>query len=276
MSALKPAPEATRMAITDAAEELFRQRGYSKTTIVDISSRVNMSPAKIYRHFKSKLEIVGVICNRTMEEADMSTLKPTAPEATRIAITNTAEELFRRMGYSKTTMVDISSRVNMSPANIYRYFKSKQEIAGVICSQIIEKLVERCRTSINRSASAEQRLATVLLTYHHEARRVSLENRGIFDLFVDGLGHLWPEFRWLHQAMTTLVAQVIRDGVSQGEFKVEDPELVASLVLRAVIAYVDPRHIARLLNDSAILGEQEHLEADLLAIVAVLSRGIRP
>jgi AcrR family transcriptional regulator len=264
------------MAITDAAEELFRQRGYSKTTIVDISSRVNMSPAKIYRHFKSKLEIVGVICNRTMEEADMSTLKPTAPEATRIAITNTAEELFRRMGYSKTTMVDISSRVNMSPANIYRYFKSKQEIAGVICSQIIEKLVERCRTSINRSASAEQRLATVLLTYHHEARRVSLENRGIFDLFVDGLGHLWPEFRWLHQAMTTLVAQVIRDGVSQGEFKVEDPELVASLVLRAVIAYVDPRHIARLLNDSAILGEQEHLEADLLAIVAVLSRGIRP
>ncbi len=213
---------------------------------------------------------------RMKENRKMDAIRPNGPEATRRAIADAAEELFRRVGYSKTTIVDIASKVGMSPANIYRFFRSKQEIAGLICTRLTNAMVEHCRASLGGPADATERLSAMLLTYHREARRLSLENRGIFDLFADGLGHLWPEFRRLHQSMAALVGQVIREGVVQGEFKVDAPEEAASLILRAVVAYVDPRHITRLLNDSAVLGEQEHMEADFLAIVATLSRGIRP
>ena len=58
--------------------------------------------------------------------------KSTDTEATRQAIAAVAEDLFRTVGYHKTTLADIASRLGMSPANIYRFFRSKQEINGVI------------------------------------------------------------------------------------------------------------------------------------------------
>ncbi|MEA4855725.1 helix-turn-helix domain-containing protein, partial [Solidesulfovibrio sp.] len=42
--------------------------------------------------------------------------------ATKSRIIEAAENLFREVGYSKTTVADIASALGMSPANIYRYF----------------------------------------------------------------------------------------------------------------------------------------------------------
>ena len=47
------------------------------------------------------------------------------PEDTRARIMETAETLFRRLGYAKTTVADIASELGMSPANVYRFFPSK-------------------------------------------------------------------------------------------------------------------------------------------------------
>ncbi|OIN98300.1 MAG: hypothetical protein AUJ49_13555 [Desulfovibrionaceae bacterium CG1_02_65_16] len=204
----------------------------------------------------------------------MPTPKAGEPEATRKAIASAAEDLFRTIGYSKTTIADIAANVGMSPSNIYRFFRSKQKIAGAICARIIAAVVERCRVELGAPVSAKDKLAAVLLAYHGAARREVLANQGIYDLFADGLEHLWPEFRRLHQMMTELVGQVVQEGVRRGEFRSHDSKMTASLILRATVAYVDPRHIARLLNDAVVLGEQEHMAADLLAIIGVISRGI--
>ena len=37
----------------------------------------------------------------------------------------TAERLFREIGYQKTTVADIAKALRMSPANVYRFFDSK-------------------------------------------------------------------------------------------------------------------------------------------------------
>ena len=39
-----------------------------------------------------------------------------------------AERLFREIGYQKTTVADIAKLLRMSPANVYRFFPSKDAI----------------------------------------------------------------------------------------------------------------------------------------------------
>lgn len=52
--------------ILDAAEQLFRHFGYSKTNVSDIAKELGMSPANIYRFFASKTEIHQALCGRML------------------------------------------------------------------------------------------------------------------------------------------------------------------------------------------------------------------
>lgn len=54
---------ATRKRIIEAAESLFREVGYLKTTVSDIASSLGMSPANIYRYFPTKASINEAICD---------------------------------------------------------------------------------------------------------------------------------------------------------------------------------------------------------------------
>lgn len=52
--------------ILEAAERVFRQYGYSKTTVADIAKELGMSTANIYRFFGSKVEIHQALCSRML------------------------------------------------------------------------------------------------------------------------------------------------------------------------------------------------------------------
>jgi AcrR family transcriptional regulator len=70
VSALQAAegPESIQR-LTQAALECFAERGFHGTTTRQIADRVDMSPAAIYTHFKSKDELLFLIMRMTMEEA---------------------------------------------------------------------------------------------------------------------------------------------------------------------------------------------------------------
>ena len=52
---------ATRAAIVDAARDLFREQGYARTTITDISTRAGVAPQTVYWAFGSKARLVTEI-----------------------------------------------------------------------------------------------------------------------------------------------------------------------------------------------------------------------
>jgi AcrR family transcriptional regulator len=60
----------TRTRIADAAERLFRQLGYQKTTVADIAKELRMSPANIYRFYESKKAINEAVAERLMREVE--------------------------------------------------------------------------------------------------------------------------------------------------------------------------------------------------------------
>lgn len=56
--------QGTRRRILDAAARIFRERGYSLTTMNDIADALGLKAASIYYHFKSKDEIVEEVLNQ--------------------------------------------------------------------------------------------------------------------------------------------------------------------------------------------------------------------
>jgi AcrR family transcriptional regulator len=49
-------------------------------------------------------------------------------DETRERIMVKTDELFRQFGFGKTTVADIATELGMSPANIYKFFSSKEAV----------------------------------------------------------------------------------------------------------------------------------------------------
>ena len=57
-----------REEIVEVAARLFKQKGYSATTMRDIAEQVGMEAASMYNHIKGKDELLSEICFRISDE----------------------------------------------------------------------------------------------------------------------------------------------------------------------------------------------------------------
>ena len=77
----------TRERILVVAERLFRQLGYTKTTVADIAKELRMSPANVYRFFDSKKSIhegVARILMGEVEDAAAEIMHKPGPASVRL------------------------------------------------------------------------------------------------------------------------------------------------------------------------------------------------
>lgn len=76
--------------ILDAAEKLFNEKGYSKTTMEDILSLTGIAKGTLYYHFKGKEDILLAMIDREIEQREQS-MRQIADDKTICA----AEKLYR-------------------------------------------------------------------------------------------------------------------------------------------------------------------------------------
>ena len=101
----------------------------------------------------------------------MNTQAKLKSEDTRARIMETAETLFRRLGYAKTAVADIASELGMSPANVYRFFPSKIAIVQAICQRCLGELEAKVWSVARSRGPASGRLERLfleVLAYHKE------------------------------------------------------------------------------------------------------------
>jgi AcrR family transcriptional regulator len=101
----------------------------------------------------------------------MTAQAKTKPDDTRARIMDAAEALFRRLGFAKTAVADIAAELKMSPANVYRFFPSKNAIIEAICQRCLAECEERAwAVARSRGSAAErtERLVLEILAYHKE------------------------------------------------------------------------------------------------------------
>ena len=77
-----------RQGLLDAAEKLFCQQGYEKTSVQDILDATSLSKGGFYHHFASKDEVMTALCARRAERAAAFTAELLNAAATPLARIN--------------------------------------------------------------------------------------------------------------------------------------------------------------------------------------------
>jgi AcrR family transcriptional regulator len=194
----------------------------------------------------------------------------TKPEDIRARILETAEALFRRLGFAKTAVADIAAQLDMSPANVYRFFPSKNAIVEAICRRFLAEIEEKIWAVARAKGPAAQRLERLILeilSYHKE--NVLTEQR-VNDLVLAAIEASWDAIEAHKDVMRTVVEVILRDGIEAGEFEPVEPHETAELFLRSVICFTHPMIIDQCME------EGEDLEAEARASVRFILRAITP
>lgn len=66
----KEEAQATRAALLDAAELLFKQRGVSRTSLADIAQAAGVTRGALYWHFKDKADLFNAMLDRVTSPLD--------------------------------------------------------------------------------------------------------------------------------------------------------------------------------------------------------------
>ena len=85
-------------------------------------------------------------------------------EQTRELILQKSEELFRHFGFGKTTVADIAKDLDMSTANIYKFFPSKEAIIEASGERNLNAMKESFLSADKSSNSAIERMEILVLT----------------------------------------------------------------------------------------------------------------
>jgi len=181
-----------------------------------------------------------------------------------------AETLFRRMGFAKTAVADIAAELDMSPANIYRFFPSKNAIVEAICQRMLAEVEAKAwATARSRGSAAErlERMFVEILAYHEEN---CLEEQRVHDIVMVAIELSWAAIRAHKDVMRNVIEVILRDGMQTGEFETVAPRETAELIMHAMVCFTHPVLIGHGLKDG------EDLEATARATVRFQLRAITP
>ena len=194
----------------------------------------------------------------------------TKPDDTRARIVEAAEALFRRLGFAKTTVADIAAELGMSPANVYRFFSSKNAIVEAICKHCLSDVEEKAWTVARSKASAAERMERLILeilAYHKEN---FVSEQRVNELVVAAIEASWDAIRAHKQVMHNVAELILRDGIEAGDFEPVNPRDTAELIMRSVLIFTHPLLVGQCVE------EGQDLEAEARASVRFLLRAITP
>lgn len=200
----------------------------------------------------------------------MNASPQTKPDDTRARIMDVAEELFRRLGFAKTAVADIAGELRMSPANVYRFFPSKNAIVEAICQRCLGELEDRAWAIARSPGSAAERLERLvieILKYHKDNH---LTDQRVNDMVLAAIELSWIAIRAHKEHIRMVVEAVLRDGIEAGELERVDARETARLMMISLVNFCHPVLVAQSLQD------EQDLEGDARAVVRLLLRAISP
>lgn len=142
-----------------------------------------------------------------------------------------AATAFAERGFHATTTRDIAAQAGLSPAALYVYFPSKEDVLHQIATSTLDFTIEVVATEANRPGSPAERLAslvrvlTLWTTYNSQVAHVVLYQTGALSP-----AHL-DDVAAREREIGQLVRKVIADGIASRDFDISEPGVAAIAVL---------------------------------------------
>ena len=162
-------------------------------------------------------------------------------------ILEAAERLFRHYGYGKTTVADIARDLGMSPANVYRFFASKEEIHQAICGRMLAASLHMAIGIAKLPLPAAERLRRCILDQHQLTVETMLDEKKVHEMVIVAIERDWHVIEKHVDRLHQVYAGIIREGIEAGELRQQDADVAARCFGASTVTLCHPQMVAQCL-----------------------------
>lgn len=156
------------------------------------------------------------------------------------AILGAAMERFRHFGYNKTTMAEIAADVEMSPANLYRFFRNKEDIAAECALMCLDERATRLTALLAQKKPATELLQDFVIELLRYTREQAISNPRINELVNTIAETRHDIIVKKNQGEQEIMEEILRRGAECGEFDIEDIQDTARSMHKALFFFQIP------------------------------------
>jgi AcrR family transcriptional regulator len=171
-------------------------------------------------------------------------MPPAYTPLTRDRILATAEDVIRRFGPAKATVVDVARALGVSHAAVYRHVATKAELRDLVVGRWVEETMAPLRAIADRPGPAPKRLRQLFDALIAIKRRRAAEDPELFAAYRTLAADVQSLVGAHVDELVGLAAMIIRSGVEEGTFRTLDPVAAGRAVLIATSRFHHPVHAA--------------------------------
>ncbi|NUK04817.1 TetR family transcriptional regulator [Streptomyces lunaelactis] len=190
------------------------------------------------------------------------------PEAlTPERILEATEDVLRRYGPAKATVVDVARALGVSHGSVYRHFRTKAALREAVTSRWLERsVVELAKITNGHEHPAPVKLRSWLTTLFEAKRHKAGDDPELFAtygvLIEENSGVVEEHIRELVEQ----VREIIEEGVLARQFAPADPGSAAQAVFDATSRFHDPAYAPE--------WQKPSIDDEFAAVLDLLLRGL--
>ena len=154
----------------------------------------------------------------------------------------TAEDVLRRFGPEKATVVDVARALGVSHAAVYRHVKTKAELRDLVVQRWVDETMPPLRAVVARPGPAPKRLRQLFDTLISIKRRRAAADPQLFSAYRLLSAGAQSIVAAHVDELVQLGAAIINSGVEEGTFRQVDPVAASQAVLFATFPFHHPAH----------------------------------
>ncbi|MFJ9863727.1 TetR family transcriptional regulator [Streptomyces sp. NPDC101165] len=193
-------------------------------------------------------------------------MAPPTETLTAERILEATEEVLRRHGPAKATVVDVARALGVSHGSVYRHFRTKAVLREAVTKRWLDRTSQNLAGIVAGDVSPEDRLRAWLAALFEAKRHKAGDDPELFRTYtvlteenVTAVGEHITD-------LTAQLTRIIQDGVAAGAFTASDPAATARAVFQATGRFHDPGYARE--------WRQPGVEEEFTAVVDLLLRGL--
>ncbi len=171
-------------------------------------------------------------------------MSPAEASLTRERVLATAEDVIRRFGPAKATVLDVARALGVSHAAVYRHVATKAELRELVVGRWVEAVMPPLREIVARPGAAPQRLREFFDALVAVKRRRAADDPELFSAYRILAADTQSVVTAHVDELVGLTAEIIASGVADGSFRALDAQAAGRALLFATYRFHHPVHAA--------------------------------
>ncbi len=157
-------------------------------------------------------------------------------------ILEVTEDVLRRFGLAKATVVDVARALDVSHGSVYRHFPSKASLRQAVAKRWLDRFNAPLQKIVEGPGPAPARLERWLRTLFANKHKKLSDDPEMFATYLTLAQEACQAVSAHKECLCDQVENILSDGVKEGAFEIADVKATSRAVFDATIRFHHPAH----------------------------------